>query len=96
MIFAQVIFVLTKKCPFPARLILTGNSRYVVMGCLIGICFVFLPIGYGLCFSNRVISNSQLRTLKIKCLDCVKYRMIYVFKGCFAIDYCKQESKEID
>lgn len=54
-IFAQAIFSITKKCPFPAKLILVGNSWYIIAYYIIGICFVFLLLGYGLHFSNKFI-----------------------------------------
>lgn len=56
-IFAQVIFVITNKYPFPAELILAGNSWHIVICYIIGICLVFLLLGYGLHFSNRFINQ---------------------------------------
>lgn len=61
LIFAQVILVMTNKCPFPANLILVGNSWYVIICCIIGICFAFLLLGYGLHFSNRFINQKVRR-----------------------------------
>lgn len=60
-IFAKVIFIMTNKCPFPAKLILVGNPWYVVICYIIGICFVFLLLGYGLHFSNRFINQKVRR-----------------------------------
>lgn len=60
-IFAKVIFIMTNKCPFPAKLILVGNPWYVVIYYIIGICFVFLLLGYGLHFSNRFINQKVRR-----------------------------------
>ena len=56
-IFAQAMFVVTNNCPFPAKIILVGNSWNVIIGYIIGICFVFLLLGYGLHFSNRFINK---------------------------------------
>lgn len=60
-IFAKVIFTMTNKCPFPAKLILVGNPWYVVICYIIGICFVFLLLGYGLHFGNRLINQKVRR-----------------------------------
>lgn len=60
-IFAKVIFTMTNKCPFPAKLILVGNPWHVVICYIIGICFVFLLLGYGLHFGNRLINQKVRR-----------------------------------
>lgn len=60
MIFAQIILAVTNKCPFPARLILVGNPWYVKIGIIVGLCLVFLLLGYGLHFLNRLI-NKKLK-----------------------------------
>lgn len=57
MLFAQLIFIITKKCPFPAKLILVGNPWYIVIGCIIGLCIVFLLLGYALHFINKYINR---------------------------------------
>jgi len=59
-IFAQVVFVMTNKCPFPASLILVGNSRYVIICYIVGVCLIFLLLGYGLHFGNKFI-NQRIR-----------------------------------
>lgn len=63
-IFAKVIFTMTNKCPFPAKLILVGNPWYVVICYIIGICFTFLLLGYGLHFSNRFINQKVVGDMR--------------------------------
>lgn len=60
-VFAQVIFVITKKCPFPAELILVGNPWNIIICCIIVICLVFLSLGYGLHFTNKFINKKLNR-----------------------------------
>lgn len=56
-VFAEVVFIITNKCPFPAELILVGNSWYVIIAYLFGIGIILLMLGYSLHFTNRFIKR---------------------------------------
>lgn len=61
MIFAEIIFVITNNCPFPANLILVNNPWYIIICYLFGLSVVISLFGYILHLSNRFINKKLER-----------------------------------